>query len=206
MRRIVNGHPDVNRIFHESFLLKRFKSRKLLSNFILSKNMNFKKDTWGEKVPFYPNLRKIPPLKYCEKWNDWFGNKSRIIHIVRHPIDVTLSISKKYKSNNTTVPLKLYKNKMMNLIPELNNMSNVMTFKYEKLLINPDDILPEIFEFCNIKKDVDFRQYLSTLKNPKYQKFNKSRVFAHKKGKFKSPIDLTDVYQIINTIDGPEYD
>jgi hypothetical protein len=205
MRRIMQGHPDIKRIFHESFFLKRFKTKPALLNFIKSSSISFKKDNWGEKVPFYPNFRKIPTLKYCEIWNEWFGKQSIILHIVRHPIDVTLSISNKYKRKNTTAPLKMYKKKMTNVIPALNKMPNVMSFKYENLLINPDDVLPKLFEFCKIQKDVDFRQYLSTIRNPKYQKFDKSRAFAHKKGKFKSPIDLTDVYQIANTIDGPEY-
>jgi hypothetical protein len=205
MRRIIQGHPDVKRIFHESFLLNRFKTKLLLANFIRSSDINFKKDTWGEKIPFYPNLRKTSTLKYCEMWNDLFGNKSRILHIVRHPIDVTLSISKKYKRSNTTAPLKMYKGKMSSVIPAFDKMPNVMSFKYENLLINPDEVLSKIFEFCKIQKDVDFRQYLSKISNKKYQKFDKTRAFAHKKGTFKSPIDLSGVYQIANTIDGPEY-
>jgi len=206
MRRIIHGHPNVKRIFHESFLLKRYQNKRLLVNFISSCGLNPKRDTWGEKVPFYPNLRKIPTLQYCDKWNEWFGNNSRILHIIRHPIDVSLSISKKYKVGNIKKSLIMYKTRMIKYIPEIESKPNTFTFKYEDLLINPDDIVPIIFEFCSIKKDVNFKKYLSIIKNPKYRTLNKSRAFAHKKEKNKPKVDLTDIYRIANTIDGPKYD
>lgn len=183
MRRIIHGHPDVRRIFHESFLLKKYQNKPALLNFISRSGLNRKKDTWGEKVPFYPSIRQIPTLQYCDKWNEWFGNNSRILHIIRHPIDVSLSISKKYKRENTKKSLNMYKTRMIKYIPEIESKPNTFTFKYEDVLINPDDIVPKIFEFCSIKKDVNFKEYLSRIKNPKYQTLDKLRAFAHKKEK-----------------------
>ena len=206
MRRIMQEHPDVRKIYHEHFLLRQYKTKDALMKALAGRNIDPINDNWGEKCPYYPNIRQIPLLKYCGTWNKYFGNESRILHIVRHPVDVAFSVLNKRKNGSIDGPLKMYSQRMPNNIPNIDNMSNVMTFKYENVLINPDDILPKIFEFCGLRKNIKFRKYLKKLENPKYQTLDPSRAFAYKKKNVKIKQDLTEVIRIANTIDGPEYE
>lgn len=204
-RRIVQGHPEVKRIFHEQFLLNKFPNIKNLLSYVRSLDIDPKQDNWGEKVPFYPSAKGYPITKYCEAWNEYFGKQSRILHIVRHPLDVSFSVVNKYKANFDH-PLALYQRRMVKYIPKIMEMDNTFTFKYEDLLLNPEKLIPRIFWFCGVDKNADFRSYLSTITDSKrYRKINKSRAFAYKKKTFKTDIDLTDVIKVCNRIDGPEY-
>jgi hypothetical protein len=203
-RRVIQSHPEVKRIFHEQFLLRNFKIKVLLA-YLRIRDIDPKRDNWGEKVPFYPSVKGYPITKYCELWNEHFGKQSRILHVVRHPVDVAFSVSNKYKNQNFDYALGLYQKRMVKYIPKIMVMENTFTFKYEDLLLNPDKVIPRIFWFCGLDKDVDFKSNLSIIKNPKYQNINKSRAFAYKKKTFKTDIDLTDVIRIANKIDGPEY-
>jgi len=206
MRRILQEHPNVKKMYHEKFLLKHYHTKSALMKAVRSQGVDPVNDTWGEKVPFYPNIRQFPLLKYCNRWNEYFENESRILHIVRHPIDIGFSIINKYKKGDLSGPLKMYNTRMPKNIPELNKMKNVFTFKYEDVLINPYDILPKLFEFCGINPNVNFRKYLKKIDNPKYQTLDGSRAFAYKKKDFKITQDLTEVLRIANTIAGPIYE
>ena len=205
LRRIINGHPEVKKIFHEQFLLNKFVNVKILFAYLRVRGINPKKGNWGEKVPFYPSVKGFPIINYCETWNDYFDRRSRILHIIRHPLDVAFSITNKYKKQNFNYALKLYKERMIKYIPKIMEMDNTFTFKYEDLLLNPDKLIPRIFWFCGLDKDTDFKSYLSKIPNSKYQKIDKSRSFAYKKKKFRYDVDLTDVIKVCNMIDGPEY-
>ena len=61
LRRIFTVHPQVKRIFHESFFLTKFKTAKTLRNYLINaRGINPKKDIWGEKCPYFPNIRRKP--------------------------------------------------------------------------------------------------------------------------------------------------
>ena len=205
MRRIINEHPEVTKIFHEQFLLNKFIDKKILFDYLRSGDIDLKNGNWGEKVPFYPSVKGFPVINYCETWNDYFGRGSRILHVVRHPLDVVFSVVNKYKNQNFDYALALYKERMIKYIPKIMEMDNTFTFKYEDLLLNPDKLIPRIFWFCGLDKDTDFKLYLSKIANSKYQKINKSRAFAYKKKTYKTDVDLTDVIRVCNMIEGPEY-
>lgn len=206
LRRLFHQHPDVRQIFHEKFLLRACKSKDELIQFVDSKGISPLVETWGEKAPFYPGVRRIPVIEYCKRWNRYFGETSRILHTVRHPIDVALSVEKKRGKGGIEHPLNLYKSVMRSVVPKIKNMKNAFTFKYEDLIINPDEVLPQMFEFCGIDKDIDFRETMSMLKNPKYQSFDTSRAFAYKRNPPKIQIDLSSTINVINrTVGGVEY-
>ena len=109
LRRMLHGHPEVRRMFHEEFLLKKCQSKDSLYKYLINHKISPDKDTWGEKVPFYPSVRKISVLKYCDIWNDYFGEDARILHIIRHPIDVAFSIDKMYRNQSFNTALRVYK-------------------------------------------------------------------------------------------------
>jgi len=203
-RRILNCHPQVKALFHERFLLKRYKTKKAL--FSALNNIDPNNDNWGEKCPYYPSIRKIPVMDYINTWNEYFGNESRILHIIRHPIDVSLSAWRKRKRGTFNGPLNKYAQIMPKYIPEIDSVDNVMTFKYENLLINPDDVIPQIFEFCGLKSNVNFRKLMKKHSNPKYQSLDASRAFAYKRNAVKVKVNLTKAIKAANKIEGPKYD
>lgn len=206
LRRIIQVHPQVRRIFHEHFLLNKY-NKVTLQKFLEKYGVDFKNDTWGEKCPYYPNIRKNPVIKYCEKWNEYFGKESRIIHIVRHPYDVTFSIMKKNKNvKKFDIPVKMYCSKLSKTVPEILNLKNTITIKYENLLQNSEVVVPLLYDFCGLDKDVDFRKLLLRLRNPKYQTINTVRAFDYRNKNVNTQVDLTDVLNIINKIDGPKYE
>jgi len=210
LRRILSVHPHVRAIFHENFLFTKYHTKEDLFKYLKRQNVHPYDENWGEKCPFYPSIRKIPVINYCRKWNEYFGETSRILHIVRHPIDVALSCNKKMKSRKygaVEYALNLYQSIMRTYIPKINNMESSLTFKYEDLLIDPDVVLPQIFEFCQIDSKIDFRAAMSLIKNPRYKTIDPSRAFAYKKNPIKTKVNLTSTFNVINkTVGGVEYD
>ena len=204
LRRLLQSHPQVDKIFHESFLLTECKTKQQLIQHVDQRGFDVNKGNWGEKVPYFPNLKKIPVVKYCEKWNRYFGKSSRILHIIRHPYDCAISNVKKFKHiHKYTMPLNLYRT----AIPKaLNIKRNVYTFKYEDMLINQDIVIPKIFEHCGLKSDIDFRQVMKKWENPRYQSIDPSRAFAYLEQNINFKNDLSSVIEEVNKIGGPKYE
>lgn len=207
MRRLLQLHPQIRRVFHENFLLKRCADKQALLQTVSQMGINVDKDNWGEKVPFFPSARKYPIIKYCQQWNSMFGKKSRILHIVRHPYDVALSNVKKFNNiSNVEKPIRIYKKIMPNATVKIDQMKRVYTFKYEDLLMNPDEMMFKIYKFCGVKPDVDYKQLMKRIKNERYQHIDASRAFAYKKEKRKWKFDMKDVFEVLNSIDGIRYE
>ena len=206
LRRIVTIHPQVKRIFHETFFLTKCLNPVLMKNRINSMGINFKNDIWGEKCPYYPNIRKMKVEQYCETLHNWFPNKFRVIHIVRHPMDVAISNVKKFKYVKSIVkPIEMYNAIIPRIVPNLMEMPYVIQIKYEHLLTEPDIVIPKIYKFCNLKPNINFRKNLKKLENPRYQEIDSSRSFAYLKSEQKLKVDFSEVFKIVNRLDGPEY-
>lgn len=206
LRRIFTIHPQVKRMFHESFFLTKCANPTLLTRRITATNINPKKDIWGEKCPYYPNIRKIKPEDYCEKLHRWYPKKFRVIHIVRHPIDVANSNVKKFKYvKNIQSPIAMYKRIIPRIVSAFFDAPYVLNVKYEHLLMNPDIVIPEMYDFCNLKPDVDYKARLKKLANKKYQEINSDRAFAFRNSEQKLKVSFKDVFAVVNKIDGPKY-
>ena len=207
MRRLLQLHPKVRRVFHESFFLVKNKEKQQLIQTVEKLGVNPKIHNWGEKVPYFPNIRGIPVYKYCEKWNRYFGNNSRILHIVRHPYDVALSNVHKFKNiKSTEHPIRLYKKAVPPNTIKLLNMKNVFTFKYEDLLLDADSTMYRIYKHCGLKPDINFRKKMRGIQNKKYQKIDPSRAFAYREQNINWNYDLDSVIEIVNKIDGVKYE
>ena len=208
LRRMIQVHPQVRKIFHENFLLSKFrKDKKRLTQYIGKYRTNINKDNWGEKVPFYGNIKGgLHPLTYCQMWRELFPN-GKIVHIVRHPIDIGLSTVNKYPNiNNINKPLKKYVNIMTSLIGDIDKLENSITIKYEDLLLNTDETINKVFKFCGLKEDVEIQVRMSKIKRPKFQKINESRAFNYKRQKNMGiKVKLGKVIGELNKIEGVEY-
>lgn len=203
LRRLVHLHPEVRRMFHEAFLLNKCKTQSSINDFVSRHGINLKKHNWGEKVPYYPNVRKHPTIKYCQKWQEYFNAQSRIIHIIRHPYDIVFSTINKFKNvNNFNGPMKIYKRIIHRSVPEIYNMKNTFTIKYEDLLMNPDEVVYNIYKFCNLKPDIDYKKLMLKIKNPKYQKIDASRAFAYKDKEVAKKYEIGHILENINDLVG----
>jgi hypothetical protein len=207
LRRLIQLHPQVKRIFHESALLKKYNDKKILLEYVKTNGIKLKKDNWGEKVPYYPTAKQYPIVKYCKKWEDYFGDKSRILHVVRHPYDVAFSILNKFDDVvSIDKPIKIYRNIIRSSVPEINKLKSTFTFKYEDLLLNSDEMMFKIYEHCGLSSDFDFKREMINIENPLYQNINPERAFAYKRKDINSDYKLKPVIEILNTIDGPKYE
>jgi len=208
LRRIVQSHPDVKKIFHEHLLLRSTdfttkKLRKDLSEF----KINIKKDNWGEKVPYYKSTKKFSPAKYCKKWLRTFRDNGKVIHIIRHPYDTANSVVEKYDYiDSIKEPLEIYQKIVPAVLESLEKYDRVLNIKYEDLLLNPKKNIEKIFEFCGLDSSIDYRYYLRKISNEKYQTLDPSRVFAYKKKSEKTKIDMGEIFDILNKIPGTVYE
>jgi hypothetical protein len=197
LRRIIEAHPEVKKIFHEVFLMKKFAQKEKLYKYLKNTGILPDKDIWGEKVPYYPSIRRISVVKYCSQWKNFFEDDYRILHIVRHPLDIAFSVEKMYGHSKFENSINIYKKIIPIVVPKLDCSSRVFTFKYEDLLIYPKRMLSEIFSFCNLNPKVNIFKYLETSDKSKYRKLNPSRAFAYK-GKVDKDYGLKDIVSNIN--------
>ena len=198
LRRIISAHPEVKKMFHEIFLMKKFAQKRSLYLFVKKHGINPDKDNWGEKTPYYPSMRGISVAKYISQWEDFFEDDARILHIVRHPVDVALSVNKMYGGNKIDIAIRTYKKIVPKIISRFDDSSLVYSFKYEDLLTNSKKILPKIFSFCGLKPKINIERYLSTSNKSKYRKLDPSRAFAHR-GKDIPDYNLTGVLDEIDS-------
>lgn len=94
LRNVMENHPDVQKMFHEKFLLK-YKNGQIKN---MLAGLGNPEGTWGEKVPYYTRrIRRGVGMhveEYCRRWFKMFKAEARVLHIVRHPLDVGLSSKK----------------------------------------------------------------------------------------------------------------
>ena len=208
LRRMITIHPQVKKIFHENFLMSKYrKDRKKLIQHIGEYKVKIDKHNWGEKVPFYGNIKGgLHPLTYCNVWSELFPD-SKIVHIIRHPIDVGLSTINKYPNiNDINKPLKKYIKVMTSLIGNIDKLENSITIKYEDLLLDTDETINRVFKFCGLKEDVEIQTRMSKIKRPKFQKINSSRAFNYKKQKNMGiKVKLGKVIGELNKVEGIKY-
>jgi len=205
LRRLFTIHPEVRKIFHESFFLSKHKNARSLSTYVKHHYINPKKDIWGEKCPFYPDIKKIKPETYCRKLHSWYPKKFRVIHIIRHPIDVANSNIKKFDYiRDINQPLRMYRKIIPRIVSELTE-SYVLHIKYEYLLLEPDLVIPKIFSFCNLTPDIDYKRRLKKIENPNYQKINSSRAFAFLKEEQNINMNFDKSFKLLDRVGGPKY-
>jgi len=207
LRRLLSVHPEIKRMVHEQAVLKRLKPNpRMLPIYLKNLGIDMKKDIWGEKVPYYTTAKAVNPVEYCKLWLSTFKKKGRIVHIIRHPYDTAFSILKKYKRpKRIEAPLGIYKKVVPRVLKFLDGNKHVLNIKYEDLLMNPDETMHLIYEFCGVDPTIDYKSRIRKLKNKKYQAINPDRAFAYKKQKFEAKVDLKEVIDLLNEIDGVKY-
>jgi hypothetical protein len=146
LRRLINAHPNA-KILHETRLIKHSRTRAdMYANFDLYFGEHHK--YIGEKVPYM--IKAAQPLAFIRKWFDFFGEHGRVIHIIRHPVDVTFSNMKKLSPKKSDLYLTQYIRSVPRVIDEVNKNKLCMNVVFEDLVYSPRMVIEEVFKFCEI--------------------------------------------------------
>ncbi len=140
---------------------------------------------------------------YSKRWVAAFGKEARIIHIVRHPLDIAISNVKMKKSKAKSVPklAKILQRVYPNIFEAMRDRPDVlkkmMIISFETLVTKPDESLMRIFKFCGLRTDDDIIKRIAGSKKKQLRYFdgiNSDRAFAYKKEDYDdSDIDYDSV-------------
>lgn len=140
-------------------------------------------------------------VDYCEKWNNFFGDQSRIVQIVRHPYDSlnSLVLSKK-RTPRGPIFESVYE-QYLQYIPDytlqIAALPNTFTYKYEDLVLNHEETLKKILEHCELDTNYTYSNRVKTEKALNHQR--------NKKLLFKYDPRLEDAVEKFNTLPGYKY-
>jgi hypothetical protein len=207
--RILQNNPLVRKLFFERFILFNQKEKRFYSGLefsrLYSKVVN---DTFAEKIIWERKYQgkayvaaNISCIDYCNRWNQLFGEEARILNIVRHPVDSWNSLVKLRKKqgrmDKLNLEFQLYSECAVELFTEIPKIKNCMSFKYEDLICNSNDMIKRIYEFCNIDVPIQFNEQMRT-----------KRIFNHEWFGLRDEIknyDFSPIIKALNNIEGVEY-
>ena len=179
LMQLLNAHPQVGFIENEMSYIEYDKPKEWVMSLASHRVSDFKKYAWGEKIPWGTrdeDIGAIRPVKMIIKWLKIFKKDARVIHILRHPIDVALSGGRSYPGEKdwrfitTTVPI---------VIDFINTQKRCATVVYEDLVTNPKVHLSQIFDFLNLNTN---EKIINKIINTplKFGKINADRAYAFK--------------------------
>jgi len=181
LMQLLRSHPQVGWIEMEEGFIEFDEPKNWVLMHASRKVKDIKKFAWGEKMPWGTRDTDVDgkrAIRMIKKWLKMFKGKARVLHILRHPIDVAISgggrrnkVGKKdWKFITTTVP---------KVIDFMNNNSKCATIVYEDLLTDPQTHLTNIFNFLGLKSDKKIIESVANTKL-KFGKINPDRAFAYK--------------------------
>lgn len=122
--------------------------------------------SWGDKTPHY--------LRNCDILFKLFPD-SKYIYIVRDGRDVALSLMEKpWGPNNVLTCAELWKryNVTSEIIEELKKRKQLYFVRYEDLLDNAEQIVPEVYNFLDEKNDEsEMSKLIGRIKKGNYNKW-----------------------------------
>jgi hypothetical protein len=208
--RILEKNPLVTKTFFEKFILFNQKEKRFYSGLEFCRMYNnIVNDTFAEKIIWEKKYQgkayvtaNISCIDYCNYWNEMFGERSRIINIVRHPIDSWNSLVKLRKKQGRIAKLDLefqwYQDCAIELFTEIPKIENCMVLKYEDLIKNSDDVVKKIYQFCDIDVPISFDE-----------KMRDKRVFNYKWFGVRDELknyNFKPIIEALNTLPGVTYE
>lgn len=190
---LLRHHPQVAWIEMEEGYIEYDKPKKWVLMMASHKVDNFKKQAWGEKIP-WGNRKEDKncerAIRFTKKWLKYFGKQARVLHILRHPIDVASSGRPDGKPGKKE--LKQILDTVPRYINFINNNMYSATIIYEDLVKNPKEHLKNVFHFCGLNYN---EKILNKVENThlKFGKINADRAFAFEKTGIKSDIDYNSI-------------
>jgi len=178
LMQLLRSHPQVGWIEFEESYIEFDKPRKWILMLAKKKVPDLKNYAWGEKIPWA--LRENDKqgervIKFSKKWLKFFRKDARVLHILRHPIDVALSGSGDKVAKKE---IKYMMSSLPKVIDFVNSNKRCATVLYEELVTNPEVFLPSIFNFLKLKST---KKIVNKVINTplKFGKINSSRAYAH---------------------------
>jgi hypothetical protein len=200
LMHLVRAHPQVGWIEFEENFIEYDKPKEWLVMMAKKKVPSFNKEVWGEKIPWgwhrhEVNAKRV--ITFSKKWLKTFGKYARILHILRHPIDVALS------GSGSNTPRKIVLDAIFSSVPDYINFLNdhpkrCTTIVYEELLYNPEIYLPKIFEFINVKTIKGAIDKVLNTEFGTFGKINPDRAYAHRKLGVETDIDYEEIIGKVN--------
>jgi len=183
LQQLIKSHPQVGEIEFEKALIEYDKPLQWILDQASQSGINLKKQAWGEKLPWGVrdnDWKAKRAISFTKKWLRYFKKSARVLHILRNPIDVSLSRYplQNMQSNDKidTVMLKYYINSVPYYLKFIKDNLYCATVIYEDLLLEPNKILLSIFDFLNLHKSPKIIKDIIS-KNS----IDKTRAFAYRK-------------------------
>ena len=203
--RIFSKHPQVHKMLFEKWALNRTSTK---SEAIKRHPFLGRRGACGEKVI---NIKRVVGkiglsnrtiVDYCKKWNSYFGDDSRIIHLVRHPYDCLNSLVKSKKRFPRGPVFESAYQEYLNYIPhfaqEIARLPHCLTIKYESLLTDPDSIR-KLYSYCELDPSYKFKEGIKVGRAFNYKYKVDQLLFEY------NP-KLEKVIEVFNKFGGPKYD
>lgn len=204
LHQLVKEHPQVGWIENEEGFIEYDVSREWMMGRAAVKVENLKTHAWGEKLPWGTrkndkNAERV--IGFTKRWLKYFKGKARVLHIVRHPLDISLSRFPIPKVDSHKIDKKMYEyalNSVPIFINFLNSKKRCASVVYEDLLLKPEVHLHNIFSFLNLQDDLKTIKSIINSKNLLYGKIDKSRAYAFKNKKIESDFDYDKLKESID--------
>jgi hypothetical protein len=205
LMQLIRAHPQVGWIEDEEGYIEYDKTKLWLNEMASKKVSNLGKFSWGEKLPWGTRAqdkggKRI--IRDIRKWLSFFGKKARVIQILRHPFDVSLS---SYPLDITRSEIaedqySFYMSSVPKVIDFINKDRRCGVTVYEGLVMYPKESLKNIFDFLKLKSDEKtIKRVMNT--DLKFGKINPERAFAHRKLNLKRKFDYDKlIWRIKNKI------
>lgn len=197
LMQILRHHPQVGWIEFEESYIEFDKPKKWVLLMAQNKTPNLKEKAWGEKIPWgnRPSDKNAErAINFSKKWLNYFKSDARILHIIRHPIDVASSGRPDGNPGKDTI--KQILNSVPHYIDFINTNSRCATVVYEDLVCNPKKQLQSIFEFCNLSSTDKIIEKIVTGEF-KFGKINSDRAFAFEKTRVISTVDYNEILETL---------
>ena len=194
LHQLIAAHPQVGHIENEKNLITYDKPTEWVLLFAGKYVKNLKKNMWGEKIPYGKTIEddENKAIEMITKWLDYFKDEARVIHIIRHPIDVVLS-GTLHRKNYRQDDLDFILRSVLKVINYTNPINKCATLVYEDLVSNPSYYLLNIFSFLGLNTDHETIKKVVDSPELKFNKINSDRAFAFKKKGLDDPIDYEKI-------------
>ena len=195
LMQLLRNHPQVGWIEMEEGYIEYDKPKEWVLMMARKRTPNLKTHVWGEKLPWgnRPDDKNAErAIRFTKRWLKMFGKQARVLHILRHPMDVASSGRPDGNPGNKT--LKQIMNTVPKYIDYINNSMYSATIIYEDLLQDPREHLHNIFNFCGLMSTEKILDVV--IGSPlKYGKINPARAYAFEKKGVPSQVDYSKIIE-----------
>jgi len=195
--QLIKAHPDVGWIENEMSYIEYDKPKEWVLSMARKRVPELKKYSWGEKLPWgtrEDDKDGTRIINVSKKWLEFFGKEARILQVLRHPLDVSLSVYPLPTTRNTVAKdqLEFALSSLSNVIDFMNSDKRCAVVLYEDLVTKPEVYLHKIFNFLNLKSN---KKLINKVMNTtlKFGKINSDRAFAYKNKKIKIKVDYKKI-------------